>query len=106
MTSRRLKDGARGMTKAYLMGVFPNFSPKRAFRRFGEGEVPFEVTGKWVRVARLDCGAWDVWLCNVADLTRGMGTKRLNRLLGWVPEGARTHVLDGEAYWQGAQIRS
>lgn len=91
------------MTKADLMAVFPNFSPKRAFRRFGAAEaVTFEVTGKWVRVARLDSGAWDVWLCNAAELTRGMGTKRLNRLLGLVPEGVRTHVLDGEAYWQSA----
>jgi hypothetical protein len=40
------------VTKQELVRLFPEFSPKRAFRRFDEGEeVPYEVTGKWVRVA-------------------------------------------------------
>jgi hypothetical protein len=89
------------MTKAELKVIFPNFSPKRAFKRFGEGEeVPYEVTGRWVRVARLDDDPWDVMLCNVADMATGMGMKRLNCLIALVPDCVRVHRLNGEAYWQ------
>jgi hypothetical protein len=89
------------MTKHEMMALFPAFSPKRAFRRFDEGEeVPYEVTGKRVRVALLADGAWDVFLCNTKDMVSGLGTKRLNRLLATVPADIRTNVVDGEAWWQ------
>jgi hypothetical protein len=89
------------MTKHKLMALFPAFSPKRAFRRFGEGEeVSYEVTGKRVRVALLADGAWDVFLCNTKDMARGLGTLKLKRLLATVPGGIRIKAVDGEAWWQ------
>lgn len=89
------------MTKQELIVLFPAFSPKRAIRKLDEGEeVPFEVVGKWVRVARMSDGTWDAFLCNVKDMAKGMGTKRLNLLLATLPNGTKPKVVDGEAWWQ------
>lgn len=92
------------MTKAELVSLFPNFSPKRALRKLDAGEeVPYEVVGKWVRVAKVGDG-WDVFLCNMRDMTAGMGARRLNRLVALVPAGNHVDAVDGEAWWQTGEV--
>lgn len=92
------------MTKAELCELFPAFSPKRSIRKLNDGEeTGYEVVGKWVRVEKVGDG-WDVFLCNVRDMAKGISTKRLNLLVAKVPMGIQVHVLDGEAWWSTTSV--
>jgi hypothetical protein len=87
------------MTKRELTKLFPNFSPKRAFRA---SDVGFEIVGKYVSALQLDgTGVWDVFVCNVGDMAKGLTGKRTLALFRLFPKNTiAAQLLDGEAYFQ------
>lgn len=87
------------MTKSELVKLFPRFSPKRAFRISDTG---YEIVGKYVSAVKLDgIEAWDVFICNTADITKGLTQHRTNALYRLFPEKRiAAQLLDGEAWFQ------
>ena len=85
--------------------VFDYFDQQIAQRCITHDGYEWGVTGKYCRVTILDDGNLDLWLCNPQNIAKGLGTRRMNRILSILsekmPPGTTVGKLDGEAYTQG-----
>jgi hypothetical protein len=94
------------LSKHQLQRTFPLFA-KTAIKKFDDG---YELSGKFVRVAMLDNGDWDIFIGNTKNLVAGLGTGKLNNILNltqpYPPMIAGITRLDGEAYFQSNDIVS
>ena len=94
------------MTKAEMMKLFPNFSPRRAFKVFEANgdETGYELFGKHVRVSVDDDGVWDVYICNAKDMAAGLTQHRTNALARLAPKGHEVTILDRECWWRSQDL--
>ncbi|MDF1690056.1 MAG: hypothetical protein P1U35_10640 [Cycloclasticus sp.] len=84
------------MTKSELYNFFNQKISKTAIANEGD---EFQLIGKFCKVS-VDGGVIDLWLCNPRDLTKGLGSRRLNSIvaaLNGTVERPFT-ILNGEAY--------
>ena len=62
----------------------------------------YGIVGKYCRITPIDGKYWDLWLCNPADIAKGLGTRRLNRIISILSENMCQErpftELTGEAY--------
>ena len=60
------------------------------------------ISGKYCRITPIDGTKWDLWLRYPAEISKGLGTRRLNRIISVLsekmPSGSPFAKLTGEAY--------
>jgi len=94
------------MTKNDLLQTFPTVSPS-AIKIIDD---EYEIVGKFCRIIMFDDWQIDLWLCNPANMVKGLSKRKLNNLISAleVPVGSTFNdqatesisfnVLDGEAW--------
>ena len=86
-------------TKKELSEYFDNKISPKCIKHDGS---EYGITGKYSRITPIDGKYWDLWLCNPADITKGLGARRLNRIISILSEKIRCErpftELTGEAY--------
>ena len=73
-----MQDFTSKFEKHELLTMLRDEFPKRAVQNV-DGE--WLVVGKFCQVAPLADGQWDVWLCNPKNLTKGLSTQRINKII-------------------------
>jgi len=89
-----------------LQNIFPGFA-KTAIKKFDDG---YELSGKFINVAQLENGNWDVFIYNSKNMVSGLSERKISRMLETTkphPEtiGGITR-LDGEDFFQSNDILS
>jgi hypothetical protein len=94
------------MTIADLLKTLPTVSPS-AIKKIDD---EYEIVGKFCRIILFDDGSIDLWLCNPANMYKGLSKRKLNSLVSRLAapvEGTfsdKTNkpiafvVVDGEAW--------
>ena len=84
------------MTKSEIYEAFDQKISKIAIV---ERDGNYVIQGKWSIVEPIG-RAFDVWICNPTDMTKGLGTRKVNNMLEAFQSHTRTpfHRLNGEAY--------
>ncbi len=84
------------MTKSELYNFFNQKISKTAIVNEGD---EFQLIGKFCKVS-VDGGVIDLWLCNPRDLTKGLGSRRLNSIVAALNSTVERPftILNGEAY--------
>ncbi len=86
------------MTKQQIFDAFNGYFSKVGIRQI-DGE--YRLIGKFVHIAPMeDCGLWDVWICNAADIPKGLTKHKLTAILKKLPVSWQAERLTGEAYTQ------
>jgi len=65
------------MTKNDLLKTFPTVSPS-AIKKIDD---EYEIVGKFCRIIMFDDGRIDLWLCNPANMVKGLSKRKLNSLV-------------------------
>ena len=94
------------MTKNDLLETFPTVSPSVIKKIDDE----YEIVGKYCRIIMFDDWQIDLWLCNPANMFKGLSKKKLNSLVSAlevpvestfsdkVTKSRSGSVLEGEAW--------
>ena len=94
------------MTKNDLLETFPTVSPSAI--KIIDGE--YEIVGKFCRIIMFDDWQIDLWLCNSANMDKGLSKRKLNNLVSAlevpvestfsdkVTKSISFSVLEGEAW--------
>ena len=94
------------MTKIDLLETFPTVSPSVIKKIDDE----YEIVGKFCRIIMFDDGQIDLWLCNPANMSKGLSKRKLNNLVSAlevpvestfrakVTKSISFSVLEGEAW--------
>ena len=63
-----------------------------------DGEL--NIIGKWCRITLEDNGVFDVWICNTADIQKGLGVRKVRNIVLSLNStaGSPFHELNGEAW--------
>lgn len=63
-----------------------------------DGEL--NIIGKWCRITLEDNGVFDLWICNTADLQKGLGAQKVRNVISRLnsPVGSTFHELTGEGW--------
>ena len=61
--------------------VFDSFHQQIAQRCITHDGYEWGVTGKYCRITILGDGNLDLWLCNSQNIAKGLGMRRINRIL-------------------------
>ena len=58
------------------------------------------ITGKFCQIGIDEDGQIDLWICNLKDITKGLGTKKLRNMLSTIKSltTATIHEITGEAW--------
>ena len=85
------------MTKTELYEFFNQKISKTAFVLDND---EYMLVGKFCKIAVYENGLIDIWICNTKDLTKGLGTGKVNNIIAGLnlPVGTPVTVLNGEAY--------
>ena len=90
-------------TKKDLYDRFDQRISKKCIKHDG---CEWGITGKYCRITPMDGKYWDLWLCNPKDIAKGLGTRRLSRIISILSAkmlpGKPFTELTGEAYTQVA----
>ena len=80
-----------------LRKIFGNDVSSVAFKVI-DGEL--NIIGKWCRITLEDNGGFDVWICNTADIQKGLGAQKVRNVISRLnsPAGSPFHELTGEAW--------
>lgn len=80
-----------------LREIFGNDVSSVAFKLIN-GEL--NIIGKWCRITLEDNGVFDVWICNTADIQKGLGAQKVRNIISRLnyPAGSPFHELTGEAW--------
>jgi len=65
------------MTKIDLLETFPTVSPSVIKKIDDE----YEIVGKYCRIIMFDDWQIDLWLCNPANMSKGLSKRKLNNLV-------------------------
>ena len=65
------------MTKNDLLETFPTVSPS-AIKKIDD---EYEIVGKFCRIIMFDDWQIDLWLCNPANMSKGLSKRKLNNLV-------------------------
>ena len=65
------------MTKDGVLNTFPTVSPS-AIKKIDD---EYEIVGKFCRIIMFDDGKIDLWLCNPANMFKGLSKRKLNNLV-------------------------
>ena len=65
------------MTKIDLIKTFPTVSPS-AIKKIDD---EYEIVGKFCRIIMFDDWQIDLWLCNPANMSKGLSKRKLNNLV-------------------------
>jgi len=92
--------------KQDLQNVFPKFA-KTAIKKFDDG---YELSGKFINVAQMENGDWDVFIYNAKNIIDGLSETKLTGIL----ESTRPYPktigditrLSGEAFFQSNDFDS
>lgn len=94
------------MTKNDLLETFPTVSPSVIKKIDDE----YEIVGKFCRIIMFDDWQIDLWLCNPANMSKGLSKRKLNNLVSAlevpvestfrdkVTKSISFSVLEGEAW--------
>ena len=94
------------MTKIDLIKTFPTVSPS-AIKKIDD---EYEIVGKFCRIIMFDDWQIDLWLCNPANMSKGLSKRKLNSLVSAlevpvestfrdkVTKSISFSVLEGEAW--------
>ena len=94
------------MTKIDLIKTFPTVSPS-AIKKIDD---EYEIVGKFCRIIMFDDGQIDLWLCNPANMVKGLSKRKLNSLVSAIEVPVEStfndkvikpipfNVLEGEAW--------
>ena len=94
------------MTKIDLIKTFPTVSPS-AIKVIDD---EYEIVGKFCRIIMFDDGQIDLWLCNPANMVKGLSKRKLNNLVSALEVPVEStfndkvikpipfNVLEGEAW--------
>ncbi len=94
------------MTKNDLLETFPTVSPSVIKKIDDE----YEIVGKYCRIIMFDDWQIDLWLCNPANMSKGLSKRKLNSLVSAlevpvestfrdkVTKSISFSVLEGEAW--------
>ena len=94
------------MTKNDLLKTFPTVSPSVIKKIDDE----YEIVGKFCRIIMFDDWQIDLWLCNPANMSKGLSKRKLNNLVSAlevpvestfrdkVTKSISFSVLEGEAW--------
>lgn len=94
------------MTKNDLLKTFPTISPS-AIKIIDD---EYEIVGKFCRIVMFDDWYFDLWLCNPANMDKGLSKRKLNSLVSAlevpikstfndkVTKSVSFNVLEGEAW--------
>ncbi len=94
------------MTKNDLLKTFPTVSPSAIKMIDNE----YEIVAKFCRIIMFDKGQIDLWLCNPANMVKGLSKRKLNSLVSAlevpvestfsdkVTKSISFSVLEGEAW--------
>ena len=94
------------MTKDDLLKTFPTVAPSTIKKIDDE----YEIVGKFCRIIMFDDGQIDLWLCNPANMVKGLSKRKLNSLVSAlevpvestfrdkVTKSISFNVLEGEAW--------
>ncbi len=85
------------MTKAEIIALFPDISPK-AIRM---GQDGLEIRGKWAVVTPME-DYWDVWIMNPLNLSKGLSQRKVRNMRRAIEACVKTdfHELTGEAWFR------
>lgn len=88
-----------------LRNIFGKDISSSAFKII-DGEL--NIIGKYCRITLEDNGVFDVFICNHADIKKGLSTVRVRNVISRlnIPVGSHFHELTGEAWGkvQGKEI--
>ena len=94
------------MTKNDLLEIFPTVSPSVIKKIDDE----YEIVGKFCRIIMFDDWQIDLWLCNPANMSKGLSKRKLNNLVSALEVPVEStfndkvikpipfNVLEGEAW--------
>jgi len=94
------------MTKNDLLKTFPTVSPS-AIKKIDD---EYEIVGKYCRIIMFDDWQIDLWLCNPANMVKGLSKRKLNSLVSVLEVPVEStfrdkvtkpipfNVLEGEAW--------
>jgi len=87
-------------------GLYEYFDQQISKKSIVHDGSEWGISGKYCRITPIDGTKWDLWLRYPAEISKGLGTRRLNRIISVLSEkilsGSPFRVLTGEAYSRAA----